>query len=71
MDIYSFGILLLEMATDQFLSTVAHERERAIQDIKWPSVKKLVIKCTSTSSADRPITDKVLKLLREPTMTRQ
>ena len=70
MDIYSFGILLLEMATGQFPSTEAHEREELIQDIKWSSVKELVIKCTSSSS-DRPITNKVLKLLREPTMMRQ
>ena len=65
MDIYSFGILLLEMATDQFPSTVAHEREGSIQDIKWSPVKELVIQCTSTDPSLRPPTDTVLTLLRD------
>ena len=65
MDIYSFGVLLLEMATDQFPSTVAHEREGSIQDIKWSSVKELVIQCTSTDPSLRPPTDTVLTLLRD------
>ena len=65
MDIYSFGILLLEMATGQFPSTVAHEREGSIQDIKWSSVKELVIQCTSTDPSLRPPTDTVVTLLRD------
>ena len=65
MDIYSFGILLTEMATCQFPSTVAHEREGSIQDIKWSSVKELVIQCTSTDPSLRPPTDTVLTLLRD------
>ena len=65
MDIYSFGIMLLEMATDQFPSTVAHEREGSIQYIKWSSVKELVIRCTSTDPSLRPPTDTVLTLLRD------
>ena len=65
MDIYSFGILLTEMATDQFPSPEAHEREGSIQDIKWSSVKELVIRCTSTDPSLRPPTDTVLTLLRD------
>ena len=65
MDIYSFGILLTEMTTRLFPSTVAHEREGSIQDIKWSSVKELVIRCTSTDPSLRPPTDTVLTLLRD------
>ena len=65
MDIYSFGILLIEMATGQFPSPEAHEREGSIQDIKWSSVKELVIQCTSTDPSLRPPTDTVLTLLRD------
>ncbi len=65
MDIYSFGILLLEMVTGQFPSRVAHERERSIQNIKWPAVKQLVIQCTSTDPSLRPPTGTVLTLLRD------
>ena len=65
MDIYSFGILLTEMATCQFPSPEAHEREGSIQDIKWSSVKELVIQCTSTDPSLRPPTDTVLTLLRD------
>ena len=64
MDIYSFGILLTEMATGQFPSPVAHEREGSIQNIKSSTVKKLVIQCTSTDPSLRPPTDTVLALLR-------
>ena len=65
MDIYSFGILLLEMATGQFPSTIAHKREGSIQDMKWSSIKELVIQCTSTDPSLRPPTDTVLTLLRD------
>ena len=65
MDIYSFGILLLEMATSQFPSPVAHEREGSIQDIKWSAIKELVIQCTSTDPSLRAPTDTVLTLLRD------
>ena len=61
MDIYSFGILLLEMSTHRLPSTVFFEREEQICEIQYPSIKTLVEYCTSRDPQLRPKMGNVLK----------
>ena len=64
MDIYSLGILLVEMATGQFPSSVSFEREALIREVKWPLMKKLVLRCTHDDPKSRPTTEKLLEDLK-------
>ena len=64
MDIYSVGILLVEMATGQFPSSVSFEREAQIQEVKWPLMKDLVYRCTDADAKSRPSSKTLLNELR-------
>ena len=64
MDIYSFGILLVEMATGQFPSSVSFEREAQIREVKWPLMKDLVYRCTDVDAKSRPSSKTLLNELR-------
>ena len=64
MDIYSIGILLVEMATGQFPSSVSFEREAQIREVKWPLMKDLVYRCTDVDAKSRPSSKTLLNELR-------
>ena len=61
MDVYSSGILLLEMATCRLPSTIFFEREGQICEIQYPSIKTLVERCTSHDPQFRPKIGKILE----------
>ena len=61
MDVYSFGILLLEMATCRLPSTISFEREEQICEVQYPYIKSLVERCTSHDQQFRPKIGKVLE----------
>ena len=62
MDVYSFGVLLTEMATGQF----PLQHEVLIQSIQWSSsVKQLVLQCTATNPSLRPLTNTLLTTLQQ------
>ena len=60
MDVYSFGVLFVEMITRRLPSTLVFEREEQIQGIQWSSIRALVERCTSRDPQTRPTIDKVL-----------
>ena len=64
MDIYSVGILLVEMATGQFPSSVSFEREAQIREVKWPLMKDLVYRCTDVDAKSRPSSKTLLNELQ-------
>ena len=64
MDIFSVGILLVEMATGQFPSSVSFEREAQIREVKWPLMKDLVYRCTDVDAKSRPTSKTLLNELQ-------
>ena len=61
MDVYSFGILFVEMVTHRMPSTVLFERVEQIEEVQWPPVKALVNQCTTRDPHTRPTMEQILK----------
>ena len=57
-DVYSFGILLVEMATRTAVLEVS--LQYLIESIRWPQVAVLVKKCLSSDPAERPTMNTVV-----------
>ena len=61
MDVFSYGILLLEMSCNQFPEV--QRREHLIQNLSWPSVKRIILECTARDPSHRPnIADVLIRL---------
>ena len=54
MDVYSFGVLLMEMSLHQLPSSTTIEREQQARNIKTPIFKVLVQKCLQHEKDKRP-----------------
>ena len=65
MDIYSVGILLVEMATGEFPSSVTYERETQIRKVMWPLLKELIYFCTDDDAKSRPSSKVLLQELQK------
>ena len=65
MDIYSVGILLVEMATGQFPSSVSHGRDAQIRKVMWPLLKELIYHCTDDDAKSRPSSKVLLEELKQ------
>ena len=61
MDVFSFGILIVEMVTRHFPFGVLLEREEQIQSVQWPSLKQLAERCTINNPQLRPTIELVLQ----------
>ena len=64
MDVYSFGILLVEMSIRRFPSAETIEKEAQIREVKWPQIKRLILRCTGKINS-RPKTEVALTDLKE------
>ena len=61
MDVFSFGILLVEMVTRRYPSGASLEREEHIRCVQWPPIKILVERCTFNNKQLRPTIEQVLQ----------
>ena len=64
MDVYSFGVLLVEMILCQPPSPTTAEREHQAESIRWPSIKPLVKQCLNRQPTNRPSIAQVLNDLK-------
>ena len=63
MDIFSFGVLLVEMCTAEFPEVSA--RERLIASIRDPEWVGLIRRCAHQSGDDRPSADQIIAELQQ------
>ena len=63
MDIFSFGVLLVEMCLRKLPESQPECRKDRIQNIQWPAMVSLIRSCTSEKSADRPSMSDIVELL--------
>ena len=65
MDVYSFGVLLIEMCISDPPQGLQHWRETSIKKIEWPTMVSLIEMCIQHDIKNRPTMDDVLKKLQE------
>ena len=54
LDVFSFGILLLEMASRHAPPTNPFDRDHLLEKLKWSKVTTIIQNCISATPADRP-----------------
>ena len=63
MDVYSYGILLVEMCLRELPESQPERQQEQIQRIHWVSMVSLIRRCTSERPAHRPTMSNVMDLL--------
>ena len=63
MDVYSYGILLVEMCLRELPESQPECLQEQIQRIQWVSLVSLIRRCTSERPAHRPTMSNVMDLL--------
>ena len=64
MDVYSFGVLLMEMVVHRPPPPTTREKDALIRTIQWAPMKALIQSCTQDGKEQRPTTSNVLQELR-------
>ena len=62
MDVYSFGILIMEAATSQL--PIMNRKAQQIQQMHWPVMEGIVNNCTTLEKENRPEISDILERLR-------
>ena len=65
MDIYSLGVVIMEMIPHQPPEMTTISRERQAQSIQWRPMKVLVLRCINSDRTQRPKTVQVLDVLKQ------
>ena len=65
MDIYSLGVVIMEMIPHQPPEMTTISRERQVQSIQWRPMKVLVLRCINSDRTQRPKTVQVLDVLKQ------
>ena len=63
MDIFSYGVLLIEMCVRELPGSTPAQKEAQILKIQWAAMVSLVRRCTSERPADRPSMRDIMELL--------
>ena len=64
MDVYSFGVLLMEMVVHRPPPPTTREKDALIRTIQWAPMKALIQSCTQEAKEQRPTASNVLQELR-------
>ena len=65
MDIYSLGVVIMEIVLHQPPEMTTVSRERQAQSIQWRPMKVLVLRCINNDRTQRPKTVQVLDVLKQ------
>ena len=65
LDIYAFGIVVIEMISRKTPVVSASEREQIIAGIKWPAMMDLVRKCITEKARIRPSASNIIEELEK------
>ena len=63
MDVFSFGVLLIEMCLSEFPESTPARRAAQIRHIHWPSMVSLIERCIRERPGDRPSASDIMSLL--------
>lgn len=64
-DVFSFGVLLMEMCTGEKPTTVTVKREQQIRRLNWSAMSAIVLQCTKQQSSERPSISSVIHELKK------
>ena len=63
MDVFSLGVLLLEMCLSEFPESTAAHQAAQIRRIHWPAMVSLIERCIKVRPWDRPNTNDIMSVL--------
>ena len=63
MDVYSYGVLVMEMCVHQPPGLTVPDKQRQIDSISWSTMKDLVVRCVNEDRHQRPSISQVLAQL--------
>lgn len=64
-DIFSFGIVAIEVFTTELPAGTDLERDTRLNAIKWPSIVAIIKKCVNIQSSERPSAEQLLEQFRK------